>query len=165
MRKSWKMVDRRYQKKMTRYWAQEEAKAHAIMDRVLESEWYDYWHTHLDWKGRANRHITDRIAVTAALLQLFARAISAGRKGVQCWVMLAPDTGNSALYLHSPNPQGTAWPHPFDGTCWDVESPGWLAPLLTSGLQLGSWGEGGGQRWMVRARSPANASGISEAQA
>lgn len=159
------MVDRRYQKKMTRYWAQEQARAHAIIDRVLESEWYDYWHIHLDWKGRANRHIADRIAVTAALLQLFVRVISAGRKDVQCWVMLAPDTGDSSLYLHSPNPQGTAWPHPFDGTCWDVEPPEWLAPLLASNLQLGSWGEGDNQLWMVRARSPGNTRGTPEAQA
>jgi hypothetical protein len=147
------MVDRRYLKKMTRYWAAEEAKANATLDRVLESEWFDYWHTHLDWKGRGNRHVSDRTTVAAGLLRLLKRAVSSEREDVQCWVMLAQDTGQSALYLHSPNPQGTPWPHPFDGVTWDIELPGWLAPLLSSdGLQAGRWGSGESQRLLVRVR-------------
>lgn len=160
------MVDRRYQKRMIRYWAREEAKANAILDRVLESEWFDYWHTHLDWMGRGNRHVSDRIAVAAGLLRLLERAVTSGREDVQCWVTLAPDTGQSALFLHSPNPRGTPWPYPFDGVTWDIAPPDWLAPVLSStGLQPGRWGEGDNQRWMMRARAPGNASGAPEAQA
>lgn len=147
------MVDRRYQKRMIRYWAREEAKANATLDRVLESEWFDYWHTHLDWMGRGNRHISDRFAVAAGLLRLLERVASSEREQVQCWVTLAPDTGQSALFLHSPNPQGTPWPHPFDGVIWDIVPPDWLAPLLSSaGLQPGRWGSGERQRLLVRAR-------------
>ncbi|HED4878406.1 TPA: hypothetical protein R4K21_004249 [Stenotrophomonas maltophilia] len=147
------MADRRYLKKMTRYWAAEETKANATLDRVQESEWFDYWHTHLDWKGRGNRHVSDRTTVAAGLLRLLKRAVSSEREDVQCWVMLAQDTGQSALYLHSPNPQGTPWPHPFDGVTWDIELPGWLAPLLSSdGLQAGRWGSGESQRLLVRVR-------------
>lgn len=147
------MADRRYLKKMTRYWAAEETKANATLDRVRESEWFDYWHTHLDWKGRGNRHVSDRTTVAAGLLRLLKRAVSSEREDVQCWVMLAQDTGQSALYLHSPNPQGTPWPHPFDGVTWDIELPGWLAPLLSSdGLQAGRWGSGESQRLLVRVR-------------
>ena len=159
------MVDRRYRKRMLRYWAREEAKADAILDRVLESEWFDYWHTHLDWKGRGNRHPTDRADVAGALLRLLQRAASTGRKDVQCWVSLAADTGNSALFLHSCNPQGTPWPHPFEGTRWGADMPDWLAPLLPVGMQAGCWGEGEHQVWMVRARTPGNASGAPEAKA
>lgn len=147
------MVDRRYQKKMTRYWAQQASRAEATVDRVLESEWFDYWHTHIDWKGRGNRHPTDRAAVTAALLRLLQRVVAAGRQDVQCWVTLAPDTGDCALYLHTHNPQGTPWPHPFEGTHWDDDVPEWLAPLLSAGMQPGSWGEGDNQRWTVRTRA------------
>lgn len=147
------MVDRRYQKRMIRYWAREEAKANATLDRVLESEWFDYWHTHLDWMGRGNRHISDRSAVAAGLLRLLERVASSEREHVQCWVTLAPDTCQSALFLHSPNPQGTPWPHPFDGVIWDIVPPDWLAPLLSSaGLQPGRWGSGERQRLLVRAR-------------
>ena len=147
------MADRRYLKKMTRYWAAEETKANATLDRVRESEWFDYWHTHLDWKGRGNRHVSDRTTVAAGLLRLLKRAVSSEREDVQCWVMLAQDTGQSALYLHSPNPQGTPWPHPFDGVTWDIELPGWLAPLLSSdGLQAGRWGSGESPRLLVRVR-------------
>ncbi|CRD58679.1 hypothetical protein [Stenotrophomonas thermophila] len=147
------MVDRRYQKRMIRYWAREEAKANATLDRVLESEWFDYWHTHLDWMGRGNRHISDRFAVAAGLLRLLERVASSEREHVQCWVTLAPDTAQSALFLHSPNPQGTPWPHPFDGVIWDIVPPDWLAPLLSSaGLQPGRWGSGERQRLLVRAR-------------
>lgn len=147
------MADRRYLKKMTRYWAAEETKANATLDRVRESEWFDYWHTHLDWKGRGNRHVSDRTTVAAGLLRLLKRAVSSEPEDVQCWVMLAQDTGQSALYLHSPNPQGTPWPHPFDGVTWDIELPGWLAPLLSSdGLQAGRWGSGESQRLLVRVR-------------
>lgn len=147
------MADRRYLKKMTRYWAAEETKANATLDRVQESEWFDYWHTHLDWKGRGNRHVSDRTTVAAGLLRLLKRAVSSEREDVQCWVMLAQDTGQSALYLHSPNPQGTPWPHPFDGVTWDIELPGWLEPLLSSdGLQAGRWGSGESQRLLVRVR-------------
>ena len=147
------MADRRYLKKMTRYWAAEETRANATLDRVQESEWFDYWHTHLDWKGRGNRHVSDRTTVAAGLLRLLKRAVSSEREDVQCWVMLAQDTGQSALYLHSPNPQGTPWPHPFDGVTWDIELPGWLEPLLSSdGLQAGRWGSGESQRLLVRVR-------------
>lgn len=137
---------------MTRYWAQQEAKANAVLDRALESEWFDYWHTHLDWKGRGNRHQTDRASVAVALLRLLQQAVSTHREDVQCWVMLAPDTGDSALFLHSRNPQGTPWPHPFEGTHWDVEPPVWLAPLLAPQHQAGHWGSGERQLWMVRVR-------------
>lgn len=148
------MADRRYLKKMTRYWAAEEAKANAILDRVLESEWFDYWHTHLDWMGRGNRHVSDRIAVAAGLLWLLERAVTSGREDVQCWVTLAPDTGQSALFLHSPNPRGTPWPYPFDGVTWDIAPPDWLAPVLSStGLQPGRWGSGESQRLLVRVRA------------
>lgn len=151
---------------MIRYWAREEAKANAILDRVLESEWFDYWHTHLDWMGRGNRHVSDRIAVAAGLLRLLERAVTSGREDVQCWVTLAPDTGQSALFLHSPNPRGTPWPYPFDGVTWDIAPPDWLAPVLSStGLQPGRWGEGDNQRWMMRVRAPGNASGAPEARA
>ncbi len=159
------MVDRRYRKKMLRYWAREEAKADAILDRVLESEWFDYWHTHLDWKGRGNGHPTDRVAIAAALLRLLQRMVSTARKDVQCWVTLAADTGNSALFLHSRNPQGTPWPHPFEGTRWDAEMPEWLAPLLPVSMQAGSWGEGEYQMWMVRERASGKANGTQERQA
>ncbi|MBK0012922.1 hypothetical protein [Stenotrophomonas sp. S41] len=159
------MVDRRYRKKMLRYWAREEAKADAILDRVLESEWFDYWHTHLDWRGRGNRHPSDRADVAGALLRLLQRAASTGRKDVQCWVSLAEDTGNSALFLHSRNPQGSAWPHPFEGTRWDAEVPEWLAPLLSEGMQAGRWGEGERQVWMVRKRASGDADGTQERQA
>ncbi|MEG0194667.1 MAG: hypothetical protein RR831_06210 [Stenotrophomonas sp.] len=158
------MVDRRYRKKMLRYWAREESKADAILDRVLESEWFDYWHTHLDWKGRGNRHQSDRAEVAAALLRLLQRVVSTGRNDVQCWVTLAPDTGDSALYLHSHNPQGTPWPHPFEGMRWDVGVPEWLEPLLPAGLQPGSWGKGDGQRWMVRVRPSENGKRTPERQ-
>lgn len=159
------MVDRRYRQKMVRYWAREESRADAILDRVLESEWFDYWHTHLDWKGRGNRHLTDRAEVAGALLRLLQRAVSANRDDVQCWVSLAADTGNSALFLHSRNPQGSAWPHPFEGTRWDAEVPEWLAPLLPEGMQAGRWGEGECQVWMVRKHASGDADGTQERQA
>jgi len=68
--------------------------------------------------------------------------------------VLAPDSGQSALFLHSPNPQGTPWPHPFDGVIWDIAPPDWLAPVLSStGLQPGRWGSGESQRLLVRVRA------------
>lgn len=159
------MVDRRYRKKMLRYWAREESKADAILDRVLESEWFDYWHTHLDWKGRGNRHPTDRAEVAGALLRLLQRVVSAHRDDVQCWVTLAADTGNSALFLHSRNPQGSVWPHTFEGRRWDAEMPEWLALLLPGGMQAGCWGEDERQVWMVRERASGNANDAQERQA
>ena len=73
------MADRRYLKKMTRYWAAEEARATVALQDALASEWFDYWHTHLDWKGRGNRHGSDRTAVAAALLRLLERAVACRR--------------------------------------------------------------------------------------
>ncbi|MBW8773813.1 MAG: hypothetical protein JF596_01715 [Stenotrophomonas sp.] len=159
------MVDRRYRKKMLRYWAREETKADAILARALESEWFDYWHTHLDWKGRGNRHPTDRAEVAGALLRLLQRVVSVRRDDVQCWVTLAADTGNSALFMHSRNPQGSAWPHPFEGTRWDAEMPKWLALLLPGGMQAGCWGKDEHQVWMVRERASGNANDAQERQA
>jgi hypothetical protein len=146
------MADRRYLKKMTRYWAAEEARATVALQDALASEWFDYWHTHLDWKGRGNRHGSDRTAVAAALLRLLERAVACRRQDTQCWVVLAPDSGQSALFLHSPNPQGTPWPHPFDGVTWDIEAPDWLAPVMAPHHQLGRWGSAE-PRLLVRVRA------------
>ncbi len=128
-------MDRRYLKKMRAYWAREEAKNLRHLQKMLAtSAWFDFWHVHPDWYGKAARDPSDREAVAHSALRLLdhaRRSLDADAREVQCWAELYPNTMNDGVYLHSANPNGRAnYPHEFTGYIWGAKIPAWLEALL-----------------------------------
>lgn len=114
-------MDRRYKKKMDLYWAREERKNLAYLDRLDWSSWFDFWHLHPDWDARGNRYPVMRSAVANMTLRLFqyAESKAEGRvKPIQLWATFCEDTGDNAVYAHTENPNATSYPYDFAGVEW-----------------------------------------------
>ncbi len=71
-------MDRRYKKKMQRYWARELESAKSSIDNLDFTSWFDLWHTHIDWKARGNRYPESRAEVARATYDLLLYAEQAG---------------------------------------------------------------------------------------
>jgi hypothetical protein len=126
------------------------------------AEWLDLWHTHVDWTAHGNRSAAARHESLAALFaaweEVDAWAVGLTRPW-QSWLVIdAEDSGQDAVYLHTPNPNRDNFPYAFDRVDWDMTAPTWLAPFLTAGLQLGlSDNTGAILYWVRRAEETARA--------
>jgi hypothetical protein len=116
--------------------------------------WFDLSHTHFDWPGHGRRGARHRRQHLAALFTAFRRAIEQTRtaeRPLQVWVSIAPDNEpeQDALYVHSPNPNGTQFPYAFRGVQWNANAP----PFLRDFVADPSWDLGrldaDGQIWYV----------------
>lgn len=127
---------------------------------------YDLWHKHFDWHGHSRRGVRHRAEHLAALFVAFKRALvetSASSVPAQVFVSLAPacHSEQDALYVHTPNPNGTPFPHSFNGVRWDIATQ-----LFFVGLSMARHGksarsraktkDGGlsGHVWEVRFSKP-----------
>ena len=71
---------------------------------------------------------------------------------VQVFVSIAPasEAEQDALYVHSPNPNGTLFPHPFEGVRWDASRRHWSAGFVENeSWQVGVVTAADGQQWWV----------------
>lgn len=116
--------------------------------------WYDLWHQHFDCRGYSRRSGRARTRHLEALFTAFRRTVAqanAAGRPVQVFVSIAPDcvSEQDALYVHTPNPNGTPFPHPFDDVQWGMAAP----PRLRAFLQNATWEIGvttkRGERWWV----------------
>src|SRR3569833_1211274 len=101
---------------MQRHWAEAEARGLAAIDNLDSTSRFDLWHTHVDWKGRGNSRPENVAAVNVCavrLLQHLESRLRTRSEPVQTWVALCPDTRDTAVYAHSPNPNGSEFPHDF----------------------------------------------------
>ena len=114
-------MDRRFEKRITRYLAEREASCNSHIDRLDMSSWFSYWHTHPDMKCRANKA---RVLVASLtyklLLRVEARCVQR-EEPIQVWATLCENTGNYGIFLHSPNPNGTPYPYEYEGVVWGSE--------------------------------------------
>jgi len=134
------MIDRRFRKRMARYLAEREKRSlEALADLEIE-EWFDFWHLHPDFKMRGNRVRPMVAALTLRLLEKAESLVAGRRDPIQVWAQLCENTGYTAVYLHSPNPNGTEYPHAFDGVEWGIAEPeelrGLIPPTHELGLQM-----------------------------
>ncbi|MBI2894135.1 MAG: hypothetical protein HYY06_11340 [Deltaproteobacteria bacterium] len=114
--------------------------AEAFRVRVGPGSWWDLWHYHADWPGWGNVRWSYRLAHLRALAIVFRKVIDAMASiptPFQTWVLLdVDDAGQDAVYIHSPNPNGSPFPLPTGGV-W--ESAGIVHELMTvllPGLEL-----------------------------
>lgn len=128
-----KIMDRRYKRKMQRYWEREIKNTMASIDNRDFSKWFDHWHTHIDWKSKGNKFPESRATVAKMTydLLLYAEAAGSNRKEpIQFFATVCQDTGSNAVYIHTENPNGTEFPTNFADTEWGCEAPIELLDVL-----------------------------------
>ena len=111
-------MDRRAHKRISRYLQRQEREASARIAELDPRGWFDLWHTHLDWNSKANR---DGRQVARRLVRLLGQAherMKSRESAVQVWATVCESTGDSAVYVHSENPNGTPFPHDFGDVMW-----------------------------------------------
>jgi len=98
-------------------------------------QWCDFSHQHFDWQGFGDQSWLDRRRHLAVLLNAFRRAqieLSSYQREYQVFASVAPgDSASDAVYVHTPNPNGT--PFPMNPTGERVDR---LPPLLAGRLDL-----------------------------
>lgn len=87
--------------------------------------WWSMWHYHADWRGWGNLQWSWRREHLRALATVF-RAVAVGIPAcplpVQAWLLIDADAGQDAVFVHSPNPNGDAFPWTEAGP-WTSEGP------------------------------------------
>lgn len=132
-------MDRRYRKKMDRHWEAAETKARRAIDRLDPDGWFDLWHTHIDWDGRGNSRPENRHSVALLamrLLDYLNAHLESRADPFQAWAMICPDTMDTAVYAHSPNPNGSAYPIVLK-VSWLSGLPEELVQVVPEGCESG----------------------------
>jgi hypothetical protein len=90
-----------------------EAEAFAI--EPAATNWWDLWHYHPDWSGFGNLSWRFRREYLRAIGLVFGKILDARDRfqtPFQAFISLnGVDAGQDAVYLHTPNPNGTAFPY------------------------------------------------------
>jgi hypothetical protein len=82
---------------------------------IVQSDiWYDYRHWHVDWRGLGNFSWRERrshlVALFAVYRQVLAQ-IEEWSEPHERWLQIdAADSSQDAVFLHTPNPNGTDFP-------------------------------------------------------
>lgn len=114
-------MDRRYKKRMDRYWLQMRKDALDSLAQLEASGWFDFWHCHIDFEGKADQRLENRPAAIALGYEILraAEQFVLGVNGpVQIWWCVHPKSSADAVYLHSPNENNSAFPYAFAGVEW-----------------------------------------------
>lgn len=123
-------------------------------------EWFDLWHTHVDWRGEGNADPDVRRECLRVLFAAWERVEALGTTLAvpwQSWVVInVEDSGQDAVYLHTPNPNRDNFPYPFRDVAWGAVPPEWLAEFVAGDeYDVGrSEFEGAGLYWVRRTACP-----------
>ncbi len=86
--------------------------------------WFDNWHTHFDWKGYGNNSFKRRKPHLDKLFRhfnLLASLCENLKIEFQLFAILYDfDSSQDALYLHTPNPNGSQFPLVFENIKSDL---------------------------------------------
>lgn len=118
-------MDRRYKKRINRYWAKMEKKGWDALGNLDPDEWFDLWHTHLDWDGKGNTRPENRNRCIELVYKMLEKAEELTKhrgREVQCFAILHPNTMDNAVYIHSENPNGSVFPFQFESVRWGYRS-------------------------------------------
>ena len=157
-----------------RYYTQLRRRAATLSVDLTPGQWYDLWHQHFDWVGRSRRGGRARAEHLAALFVAFERMLAQTANAnmpVQVFLSIAPESNaeEDALYVHTPNPNGTPFSNALEGVTWGVPPPPFLRVFVENERwevgrmwEVGSTGAGRQAWWVVRPRfesvQPATAS-------
>jgi hypothetical protein len=125
------------------------------------AEWFDLWHTHVDWRGEGNEQPEVRRQCARALFGALKRvaALVASQSGQwQSWLVFdVEDAGQDAVYLHTPNPNRDNFLYRFEGVTWGAIPPTWLAEFVTDEMEVGRSVYDGTELYWIRYRPEAEA--------
>ena len=114
-----------------RYYARLQKKSRSFALRMDKKQWCDLHHQHFDWNGRGNTSRVHRVLHLNALLRALRRArIELAAYGLPYQLFAYIDLENSAndaLYVHTPNPNGSEFPNPIESVSTLVPAPPILA--------------------------------------
>src|SRR2546423_6109307 len=106
------MPDREYYRKLRR-------KAVRFRVNLAAKAWCDVWHQHFAWHGKGNESGLDRRKHVSAVLAALRRAraeLSGSSQAHQLFALVHPhNSGDDGVFVHTPNPNGTPFPHEFEG--------------------------------------------------
>ena len=78
------------------------------------NSWFDFWHTHVDWQGHGNGSWEARLPYLNELVRVFDELKSELKQypqKYQLWILInEQDSGEDAVYIHSPNPNEENFP-------------------------------------------------------
>lgn len=119
-----------------RYYAKLLKKTREFAVRMDKKKWCDLHHEHFDWEGRGNASRAHRIKHLNALLRALRRArteLAAYGQPHQVFAYVdLENSANDALYVHTPNPNGTEFPTPIESMSAPVPAPALLAARVNT---------------------------------
>jgi hypothetical protein len=146
-------MDRRYLKKILRYANSREKVGAQALAQIDPDSWFNGWHFHPDIKSRGNKAKPIMASLTYRLLcQAEARMEHRGAQA-QVWATLEPNTGASAVFIHTDNPYGAPFPWNFAGVDWDVSLPQELERLIEANHEVGVSSTEDGICYYIRRRT------------
>jgi len=114
--------------------------------------WFNYWHTHIDWKSRCNRLPETRALVarlTYRLLLVAEKHFAPRQEPFQLFADIDNgDTGSNAVYVHTANPYS---PYPCELEVeWGAATPSELAGVMDlAAYEIGQYDK---TRYFIRRR-------------
>lgn len=103
---------------------------------LAAKQWCDLWHTHFDWKGFGELGWVHRRRHLNALLRALDRArteLATVSSPHQLFALVHPgSSADDAIYVHTPNPNGSEFPCAFSNAAPVSELP----PLLVGRVDL-----------------------------
>jgi hypothetical protein len=115
-------MDRRYKKKIDKYWAKMEKSATSEINDLDPTSWFDYWHCHIDWYGKGGRRLDNRPASLELgykilkYVELFRLKCTLP---TQSWWFIHEQSYEDAVYIHSENENKSPYPFQFDEVEWN----------------------------------------------
>lgn len=116
-------MDRRYKKKIDKYWAKMEKSATAAINDLDPTSWFDYWHRHIDWYGKGGRRLDNRpssLKLGYQILNYVELFRLKCKLPTQSWWFIHEESYEDAVYIHSENENGTPYPFLFDEVKWNI---------------------------------------------
>jgi len=114
-----------------RYYVKLHKKSSRFAVRLDKKKWCDLYHEHFDWDGKGNVSRVHRIRHLNALLHALRRArieLAAYGKPHQLFAYIdLKNSADDALYVHTPNPNGSEFPNPIESVSVLVRPPSILA--------------------------------------
>ena len=96
------------------YYARLWREARSYRVDMARKRWCDLSHQHFDWEGFGDHSWLDRRRHLAVLLKAFRRAqieLNSFPGEYQVFALITPgDSAGDAVYVHTPNPNGTPFP-------------------------------------------------------
>ena len=98
--------------------------AHSFSPSLGADDWYDMWHYHADWGGYGNlswKYRLKHIEALCIIYKKFIENLPEFKKPYQLWIYLNQnDSGQDAVFFHTPNPNENNFPCKFNDAQWDI---------------------------------------------